>query len=592
MRLIPALFLIGCSAWAAVPLPELDHHLQKTGFHNLQDAAVVVGISDYIRLPDVPDADKDAQLVRDTMVYTLGIAPDRISLLIRAQDQGDASRTAIAQAIQSRAAQVPAGGKLWVYFAGHGSAAADTQERILLGDDVSATPASFAERAIRLSEIQQWGAAYGAEVVLVTDACFNGMGRDGSLQTGTRYALPISELQKPSLTQWHATGPAQVAQSLANTGHGAFTYFWVGALRGWADGQFDSADGRVTAAEVQEYVSRSMRTVQIEGETPQYTGKMDWIISNGKETAPNLEIVQAPVLQAQAPVAPKAPPPAPPSAAPTQRHVLQSPILGELNCIAGGSYQMGSTLSEVGRDNDEAAHPVEVHGFCMMEAEVTQGMWQRVMADNPSIKSAEGQNMIGEDYPVQNISWMQAVGYANLVSEVEGLEPFYDIQGTEVKQQPLATGYRLPTEAEWEYAARGGQTRIYSGTSKVEEVCHYGNIQDTMGKVIFGWPGSFGCSDGYAALAPIKHFQPNAFGIYDMMGNVSEWVWDWYGPYSGSYSASQNPQGRSIGLTRVYRGGSWEVQSEIPRLADRYKGSPISGYSTVGMRLVRTIDSE
>lgn len=281
------LFFIN-TVFSATPLPNIDDTQHKTGIHNTTDAAVIIGIEDYIRIPDVPGAAADAQLVRDTLVYTLGIDPARISLLIRAQDQGDASRTAIQQAIRTRAAQVHSGGRLWVYFAGHGSAAADTKERILLGDDVSADAVSFAERSVKLSEIQNWGITGGGQVTVITDACFNGTGRNGEVQSGTRYAVPVSEISKVQLTQWHATSPEQVAQPLADTGHGAFTYFWAGALRGWADGQFSSRDGQVTAQEVQEYVTRALSTMQVRGETPQYTGSGDWVISHGKEVGPEL----------------------------------------------------------------------------------------------------------------------------------------------------------------------------------------------------------------------------------------------------------------------------------------------------------------
>lgn len=288
MRYFVLFFLAICPAMAAVPLPNLDTTQQKTGVHNTTDAAVVIGIEDYFSLPDVPGAAADAQLVRDTLVYTVGLDPARVSLLVRAEGQGRASRSGIQKAIEEKAAQVKSGGRLWIYFAGHGSASASSSERILLSDQTEANPASFEADSITVSEIQSWGVVGGGQVVLITDACFNGTGRDGSIQTGTRYAVPVTEIQKVKLTQWHATAAEQVAQPLAGTGHGAFTYFWVGAIRGWADGQFGARDGQITAQEAQEYVSKALSTMQIRGETPQYTGIGDWVVSKGKEIAPNL----------------------------------------------------------------------------------------------------------------------------------------------------------------------------------------------------------------------------------------------------------------------------------------------------------------
>lgn len=295
------LFFLAIGSAVAGALPNLDTTQQKTGAHNTADAAVVIGIEDYFSLPDVPGAAADAQLVRDTLVYTVGLDPARVSLLIRAEGQGRASRSGIQQAIEEKAAQVKSGGRLWVYFAGHGSAAANTHERILLSDQTEANATSFEENSVSVSDIQNWGVHGGGQVVLITDACFNGTGRDGSIQTGTRYAVPVSEIQKTQLTQWHATAAEQVAQPLMGTGHGAFTYFWVGAIRGWADGQFGTRDGQVTAQEVQEYVSKALGTMQIRGETPQYTGIGDWVLSKGKEVAPDL-VGKSAVIAEVAPV--------------------------------------------------------------------------------------------------------------------------------------------------------------------------------------------------------------------------------------------------------------------------------------------------
>ncbi len=217
--------------------------------------------------------------------------------------------------------------------------------------------------------------------------------------------------------------------------------------------------------------------------------------------------------------------------------------------VEGGSFSNGSS-------------DVTVSSFFMSKYEVTQKEWQAVMGSNPSYFK-------GDKRPVEEITWYQAVEFCNKLSQKEGLTPAYTINGTSVSCNWNADGYRLPTEAEWEFAARGGnlsQGYKYSGSNNLDEV---------------GWY----YSNSGRQTKEVGTKKANVLGIYDMSGNVWEWCWDYYGDYS---SASQtNPKGASSGSRRVHRGGSWINYVDDCRVSRRNYVPDGSGY-LLGFRLSRT----
>ena len=154
-----------------------------------------------------------------------------------------------------------------------------------------------------------------------------------------------------------------------------------------------------------------------------------------------------------------------------------------------------------------------------------------------------------------------------MLSELEGLELAYTINGQEVTCNWSAKGYRLPTEAEWEYSARANQNFKFAGSDKVDEVAWYDiNSRQTH---------------------PVGQRKPNDFGLYDMSGNVWEWCWDRYGSYSsGRYT---DPTGMDKGPYRVYRGGSWYDDAKGTRVSYRIHSDPTKSFNTLGFRLVRTL---
>ena len=253
------------------------------------------------------------------------------------------------------------------------------------------------------------------------------------------------------------------------------------------------------------------------------------------------------------------------TAGPPATHTVDA--AGEMRFVAvpGGAFWMGSPEDEPGRfDNEGPRHRVHVAPYWLASTEVTRAQWRAVMGSTPP----GGRH---DDEPVVGVSWCDTLRYANELSQREGLTPAYRLlgpcaHGGTVTWDRSADGYRLPTEAEWELAARGGDEQLYAGGGALESVGWYlGNAEDGARSV--------------AALAP------NAYGLYDMSGNVWEWVWDRLGAYPAE--AQHDPAGPERGETRILRGGSWRYEARYARVADRNWGHPGYRARAVGFRLAR-----
>lgn len=230
--------------------------------------------------------------------------------------------------------------------------------------------------------------------------------------------------------------------------------------------------------------------------------------------------------------------------------------------VKGGTFQMGNNG---GSADEKPVHKVMVNDFWMGKYEVTQKEWREIMKTNPSYFK-------GDNLPVEQVSWFEVVDFCNWKSQKEGLSPCYTINGTNVSCNFRANGYRLPTEAEWEYAARGGNQGLgykYAGSDNLKEV---------------GWYGS----NSGDRTHPVGQKKSNELGSYDMTGNVWEWCWDWYDSEYYQKSPQSDPQGPSSGNSRVLRGGSWGGGPVYVRCAGRNDSRPFNRNGNVGFRFVRT----
>jgi formylglycine-generating enzyme required for sulfatase activity len=268
--------------------------------------------------------------------------------------------------------------------------------------------------------------------------------------------------------------------------------------------------------------------------------------------------------------------------------------------VNGGSFMMGSPVSEEGRYEDEVQHRVTVSSFYMGKNQVTVGEFRRFVNatgyKTTAETSGDGYVWSGGEWemkadanwknpyfsqqdnqPVVLVSWYDAVNYCNWRSQQESLTAAYTVSGTDVTWNRGANGYRLPTEAEWEYACRAGTTTPFStgGNITTDQANYYG-----LGPYNGNAKGTY-----RGTTTAVGSFAANQWGLYDMHGNVYEWCWDWYGTYpSGSQT---DPMGASSGTGRVLRGGGWLAYGHALRSALRDNDTPSSGTIDLGFRLLR-----
>jgi len=277
---------------------------------------------------------------------------------------------------------------------------------------------------------------------------------------------------------------------------------------------------------------------------------------------------------------------------PRSGEIWTEPLTGmQFVYVPEGCFQMGQTRAEeaylirtVGEDeyfryfaDEKPRHTVCVKGFWMGRYEVTVGQWRMFVHETGYRgKGARFWRCNGmanpkgfrQDWnePVCCVSWYDAQAFIAWLNRKTGWK------------------FRLPTEAEWEYAARAGtQTFWFWGSTVDATACRYASVADKA----HGWEYNFPCDDGYSFTAPIGHFLPNKFGLYDMLGNVWEWCQDWYDRYYYARSPRDNPMGPGSGIYRVIRGGSWRYYPSYVRCANRGNDKPDSRDDDLGFRLIR-----
>ena len=378
-------------------------------------------------------------------------------------------------------------------------------------------------------------------ILVVADSCYSGtLTRGTSINTsskGSRTEFLKKMMGRPSRTLMASGGNEPVSDS-GGGNHSVFARAFLMALSETDKGVFTAEEifhGRIKqmvagkSEQVPEY--SDIRNSGHEGGDFIFQSNSKEIVEEEAETTDSL-----------------------PSASTLDNEdAIKDPVTGmEFIFVKGVCYQMGDTFWD-GNADGKPVHEVCVDDFYIGKYEVMQGEWEKVMGNNPSYFKNCGYNC-----PVEQVSW-------NDIQEfIKKLNKF-----------PLNKGglrglYRLPTEAEWEYSARsGGEREKYAGGDYVDSVAWYG-------------------SNSGKKTHPVGTKSPNGLGIYDMSGNVWEWVSDWYGDKYYSESPRNNPKGPNSVQSRVLRGGSWLDGDRIMRAASRNRGNPDYRFYYRGFRLVRT----
>jgi len=221
--------------------------------------------------------------------------------------------------------------------------------------------------------------------------------------------------------------------------------------------------------------------------------------------------------------------------------------------IPGGSFLRGSQK-----------HEVTVSPFALGQTTVTRGLYRKLMDSHPREWDRDEDD---DRLPANYVDWFDAVRFCNRLSEEAGLTPCYEIDRESVTWNRKADGYRLPTEAEWEYACRAGTTTEF----------FWGDDEETAGE--YAWFG-----EGFEGnVHPVAEKKPNPWDLYDMAGNVDEWCWDWYGDYPGD--SQTDPTGPSDGTSRVLRGGAFDLVPRLLRSANRDRNLPAIRLRVIGFRV-------
>ncbi|MGL4363726.1 MAG: formylglycine-generating enzyme family protein, partial [Bacteroidales bacterium] len=249
------------------------------------------------------------------------------------------------------------------------------------------------------------------------------------------------------------------------------------------------------------------------------------------------------------------PSPTPTVVSPVKPQPVDLPDFVSMVYVQGGSFNMGDEFGE-GSSDEQPVHTVSLSSYWLGATEVTQAQWVEIMGNNPSHFSG------CSNCPVEQVSY-------------EDIQEFL----RKLNQKYPNKNYRLPTEAEWEYAAREGGKKVRFGNGKNHLDASEASF-DATGDYSYSNKGTY-----RQKTTPVKSFSANALGLYDMAGNVWEWCSDWYGDYSSS--SQSNPTGASSGSARVCRGGSWRPGSSRARAAYRHSSSPSDRDYALGFRLCR-----
>jgi formylglycine-generating enzyme required for sulfatase activity/uncharacterized caspase-like protein len=407
---------------------------------------------------------------------------------------------------------------------------------------------------------------------------------------GTASPLPFrTEPPPPSVVALFACSDGEVARDSETLGGGrsVFFHYVIDGLKGSADAEAGNGDGKITLAELGAYTQARVREYVsfrwVQRQMPLVMG------TTGRPTL--LEF----------------------SSARPARLIISKSTGAKLNLIPSGEFLMGSSKAD---DPDAAYDEMPRHAvritrpFYLATTETTIRQFRRV-AESSGIKTQaeiDGEGSLGwnekamssegpdpkytwkftgyeqtDDHPVVNVSWNDAIEFCNKLSVLDRLKPYYR-SGGEIAG---GDGYRLPTEAEWEYACRAGTKTRYESGNDPETLAQVGNIADGTARLTFPNWTTIAAQDGSLFTAPAGRFRPNAFGLYDMHGNVWEWCWDRYQASYYAESPAADPRGPGGVPDRVFRGGCWVSPPRFARSAVRYMFPQAYRNYGLGFRVAR-----
>lgn len=518
--------------------------------------ALLIGINRYERVTQLNYAANDAKGMRDLLVNTLGFPKEKITLIIDAQ----ATRDGIRRAFSELTRKVGPNDRVLVFYAGHGET-----EKLPNGGETGYLVPVDGDRSdvyyscLSMEEIKQLASRVAAKHMLfLIDACYGGLAaiQVRSLDHKTQgYFRKITA--QPARQILTAGGAGEPAIERAEWGHSAFTYELLQGL-GKALADLDE-DGLITGQELATYIQSRVARRTENQQHPVFRAftadEGEFVFVLPKNPAPALS---ESVTVSEDPVLPLSTESQPEKTLTTPGALKKTSVPAGMTRIPGGTIQMGSME---GDKDERPVHAVVIAEFWMDSHEVTneefarflkitgypvQGVWYELYKPGR------------EQYPVVNVTWYDAMAYARWA------------------------GKRLPTEAEWEYAARGGQKEwLYPWGSEInKKIANFDNLRSSVGQ---SYPFE-SKQDALKYLHPVGEYPPNGYSLYDMAGNVSEWCADWYDKNYYRLSPPQNPQGPVAGQGNVIRGGSWFDTAKYLRVSNRESAKPSTQRPHIGFR--------
>jgi len=561
-------------------------HDTSASFQQPEAYAVVIGISSYREegIPKVAYAVKDAEAVAALLGTQAGVPKSHIRLLTDTKATSADFRS-VGQWLQMR---VKPESTVYVYYAGHGTPNPKTGEAYLVPWDGHP---DYPDGLYPLKALyESLNALPVQHVIVMLDSCFSGASGRSVLAKGARPMVLSVENPLPAsgkvIVLAAATGN-QISSDYDKVGHGLFTYALLTGLHGEAD---QDKDGLVTLRELYPYVRKQVSETAVEELNREQTP----VILPGEETlGARIELTIAK--------------PGPFEALRQIGREITGKDGAPMVLIPAGSFWMGSTEDEVarmvdectraGRDKEETCrgwlkpelprHQVTLDAFYVDVYEVTNRLFEKFVnaTGHQTTAEREGTAMAFVEQKgwqeVSGASWRQPEGGTTVMASSRREHPVVSVSWNDADAYCRWAGKRLPTEAEWEYAARAGtQTRTWWGNGHPGSR-RVANIADEAAKRILG-NYLTGYDDGYARTAPVGSYEANPWGVQDSIGNVLEWTADWIGGYSGGQE--RNPRGPSNGQYRVIRGGSWYNDAWFVRSAARVWYFPSLRSDNLGFR--------